>query len=384
MFSQAIGMISIWEQETFFAPQDVVIAGGGFVGLWSAYYIKKKHPKAKVTIVDRGVIPTGASTRNAGFACFGSLTEVAHDVQTMGLEKTLALVELRYKGLERIQKVFPNGIDFELCGGYELFDAEQSLPEEQLKHQIAYLNALLKNITGSKKTYRLADDKLERFCFGNTAHMVENRFEGALHSGKLVQALLRTVQSMGVPIFLGVEIKRFEADGNNITITTDQHFNFSTRQLLICTNAFARALLPEADIVPARGQVLLTAPIENLPWKGTFHFDEGYYYFRNLGDRVLLGGGRNKDFDGERTMEFSTTETIQTHLEQFLRTVILPHYTEPYTITHRWSGIMAMGSEKSPVVKEAQPNIFCAVRMSGMGVALAPVVGQQVSKMLLS
>jgi gamma-glutamylputrescine oxidase len=42
-----------------------------------------------------------------------------------------------------------------------------------------------------------------------------------------------------------------------------------------------------------------------------------------------------------------------------------------------------MGSEKSPIIKEVQPGIFCAVRMSGMGVALAPVIGQQVSELLL-
>ena len=60
--------ISIWEKETFFTHQDVIIAGSGFVGLWSAFYLKKQHPKLKITIVDRGIIPTVASTRNAGFA----------------------------------------------------------------------------------------------------------------------------------------------------------------------------------------------------------------------------------------------------------------------------------------------------------------------------
>src|SRR6478752_6675204 len=103
-------MISIWEKEKFFAPQDVIIAGSGFVGLWSAYYIKKKHPKAKVSIIDRGLIPTGASTRNAGFACFGSLSEVVYDGQAMGTDKMLQLVEMRYKGLERIQKYFSDKV----------------------------------------------------------------------------------------------------------------------------------------------------------------------------------------------------------------------------------------------------------------------------------
>ena len=37
--------LSIWEKESFFSPKDVIIIGSGFVGLWSAYYIKKRFPK---------------------------------------------------------------------------------------------------------------------------------------------------------------------------------------------------------------------------------------------------------------------------------------------------------------------------------------------------
>src|SRR5436305_967269 len=146
--------VSIWEKETFFAPQDVIIIGSGFVGLWSAFYIKKKQPHLKITIVDKGLIPTGASTRNAGFACFGSLSEVVHDAQTMGTDRMLELVEMRFKGLERIQKHFkPHQIDFDLCGGYELYDNEDKESSELLHHNIDYINSLLKPVTGKKKTY---------------------------------------------------------------------------------------------------------------------------------------------------------------------------------------------------------------------------------------
>ena len=72
--------VSIWEKESFYASQDVIIIGSGFVGLWSAYYLKKKDPDLKVTVIERGQIPTGASTRNAGFACFGSLSELVHAI----------------------------------------------------------------------------------------------------------------------------------------------------------------------------------------------------------------------------------------------------------------------------------------------------------------
>ena len=141
-------MISIWERETFFAPQDVIIVGSGFVGLWCALHLKKKNKKIKITVIDRGVIPTGASTRNAGFACFGSLTELIADSKKMGVEKMLELVEMRFRGLEKIQETFSDKeIDFDMCGGYEIFT--EKYPLDELETHIEYLNHLLKKILSS-------------------------------------------------------------------------------------------------------------------------------------------------------------------------------------------------------------------------------------------
>lgn len=374
--------VSIWEKETFFAPQNVVIIGSGFVGLWSAYFLKKKHPKWKITIVDRGVIPTGASTRNAGFACFGSLSELVQDAQSMGTDKMLQLVEMRFKGLEQIQKhIGEKRIDFDMCGGYELYE-EGDAHTNQLKENIYYLNSLLKPITQAKKTYRLADEKIGNFGFGNTAHLVQNRLEGYLHSGKLLQTLLHKVQSLGVTVLSGMQITDILPKENSVDIKTAHHFHFNADRVLLCTNAFTKAFLPEVDIVPARGQVLLTSSIKDLPFNGTFHSDEGYYYFRNLDDRVLLGGARNKAFEEEATTDMETSDTVQLELERYLAEIILPRFRNQYTVEHRWAGIMAFGREKSPIVQQLSPNLFCAVRMSGMGVALAPVVAQKVAGMM--
>ena len=128
--------------------------------------------------------------------------------------------------------------------------------------------------------------------------------------------------------------------------------------------------------------MILTSPIQNLPFHGTFHSDEGFYYFRNLGKRVLLGGARNKAFEEERTDEMNTSEHIQAELERYLREVVLSRFNDQYSIDQRWAGIMAFGKEKKPIVKQLSPNLFCAVRMSGMGVALAPVVAEKVAKMM--
>lgn len=374
-------MISIWEKETFFAPQDVLIIGSGFVGLWSAFYLKKKHPKLKITVVERGIIPTGASTRNAGFATFGSLSELVGDAKNMGTDKMLQLTEMRFKGLERIQKHFGRKtVDFDLCGGYELFSEDVS--PEKLKEDIDYANALLRSVTSLKKTFRSADEKIPAFGFGKTARLVHSKQEGYLHPGKLIQALLQTVQGLGVTVLTNVEISGFRNVDKTIELFTNQSINLSTNQLLVCTNAFAKTLLPDLDVVPARGQVLLTSPVKNLPFKGAFHSEEGFYYFRNLGNRVLLGGARHKAFAEEATTDARTTGFVQQELERYLAEVILPRYRNDYTITHRWAGIMAFGGEKTPIVKQVSEEVFCAVRMSGVGVALAPVIAQQVTEMM--
>lgn len=386
-----MAQLSVWEKESFFAPADIIIAGSGFVGLWSAYYLKKANPSLSITIVDRGLIPTGASTRNAGFACFGSLTELLADSRKMGEDNMLELVKMRYKGLKRIGKLFSDKkIGYEQYGGYELIGSNaaattrgQAMPEadiNELRSHIDSLNRQLKKITKQQKTFRLQNEQIAAFGFAGVQHLIENKSEGQLHSGKLCQALLKQVQSMGVTVLNNIEIKSFEKINGSLLLHTDQSFTLSAAQLLVCTNAFARQLLPQLDIAPARGQVLVTSPIDQLPFKGTFHYEEGYYYFRDLGDRVLLGGARNKGFEAENTDEMTVTEPIQQELERFLREVILPGRT--YTIDHRWSGIMGMGAEKMPILRPINDQVFCAVRMSGMGVALAPVIGEKVAEMM--
>lgn len=125
---------SIWELESFYSRKDVVILGSGLAGLWSAYYIKQSHPGLKVLILDKGIIPTGASTRNAGFACYGSLTELLYDARMMGEVEMLKLVKLRYQGLKQIRKVLnKKQIDYVRNGGYELITDKEYSDKKLLK-----------------------------------------------------------------------------------------------------------------------------------------------------------------------------------------------------------------------------------------------------------
>lgn len=76
--------LSYWERETFLKNIDVLIVGSGIVGLSAALHLKEKSPSLNVVIAERWTFPFGASTKNAGFSCFGSVSELLDDLEKRG------------------------------------------------------------------------------------------------------------------------------------------------------------------------------------------------------------------------------------------------------------------------------------------------------------
>lgn len=350
------------------------------MGLNAALHLLARKPRLKVLVIERGFLPTGASTRNAGFACFGSPSELLDDLSRHDEDTVFGLVHRRYEGLKRLRKnLGDRNIGYERSGSFEVFSDTGSY--EQCIGRLEYLNIMARRSTGIKNVYRRADGKIKQFGLGNVRHLLENTAEGMIDTGKMMRALMQKVQLAGAMIVNALELKKFSDAGNTVEIETDKGFSFASKRLLICNNGFARELLPELDVVPARAQVLITAPVKGLKLRGAFHFEKGFYYFRNVGSRVLLGGGRNLDFKGEETSAFGITEQIQSRLEQLLHEMVIPG--KDFSIEQRWSGIMGVGPQKITIIQPVSKNVFCAVRMGGMGVAIGSLVGEDAARLVL-
>ena len=372
---------SYWERTAFIDNADVIIIGSGLVGLSAALHLKKQRPNLKVTVLERGFLPTGASTKNAGFACFGSASEVLASLKRSSEGEVLGMIDYKWRGLQRLrQNLGDENIDYQQHGGYELFFYDEIGLADSCIDQIGYLNNLLKAAIGPQDIYSVADAKIADFGFKGVGRMIYNPFEGQLHTGKMMRTLLKKVSGLGVLVLNDCEIQRIENEGSHIGLITSQG-SFKTSKVILATNAFASQLFPELKVVPGRGQVLVTKPIPGLKLKGTYHFDEGYYYFRNIDNRVLFGGGRNLDFKTEATWEFGHTDIVKNQLATYLKEVILPG--QDFETDYWWSGIMGFGDAISPIVKQVGPNIFCAVRCNGMGVAMGSLVGEEVAELAL-
>lgn len=97
--------ISYWEQKNFFVDIDHIIIGAGIVGYSTALYLKSFEPNARILILEKGVLPSGASSKNAGFACFGSATELYTDIKNYGKDEVWKTVEKRWKGLQNLRNL---------------------------------------------------------------------------------------------------------------------------------------------------------------------------------------------------------------------------------------------------------------------------------------
>ena len=368
--------LSYWEIKAWLTNVDYTIVGSGIVGLNCALQLKKRYPKAKILILERGMLPQGASTKNAGFACFGSLSEIIDDLNSHSEEEVFRLVKKRLEGLLLLRQTLSDKvIDYQQLGGYELFYNDNDLFFEHCLAQQESINRLLKPLF-KEDVFSLKDNS---FGFKNIKNQYSfNKYEGHINTGKMMDSLTQLVLSKGIKILNSVLVEKFEENNDSVHIKTN-HFEFKTNKLLIATNGFASQLLDE-NVKPARAQVLITKPIENLHIKGTFHLDKGYYYFRNIDNRILFGGGRNLDLKGEETTEMIQTELIQNKLETLLKTIILPE--TDFEIDLRWSGIMGVGNQKKPIVKQISNNIFCGVRLGGMGIAIGSTIGLDLAQLV--
>ena len=370
--------LSYWEKKTLSA-HDLIVVGGGIVGMSTALHYQIKHPKSSVAIIERGLFPSGASTKNAGFACFGSISELSEDLESTSQDSLLSLIESRYKGALQLRKLLGDStIGYKPEGGFELDFTGHT------HEQIDRFNELLKplfnadvfsNVTPTIKDIGFRTDKVKG--------LIKNAFEGSLDTGKMVRAFQRKCAESGVHFYNQTTVLGYEELTSSaklsVQVGTDK-VTLTAQQIAFCTNAFSKSLLPDLDLQPGRGMVLVTKPVEGFSLQGTFHYHGGYHYFRGVGNRLLLGGGRQLDLSGETTTEQGINDTIFSQLQQDVHDFIAPG--KDFEIDYAWSGVMAFGANKKPIVQRVSPRISVAARLGGMGVAIGTRVGAELAELL--
>jgi gamma-glutamylputrescine oxidase len=367
---------SYWETEYFLNEIDYLIVGAGLTGLQTAINLKEKNSTANVVVIDRFAWSLGASTRNAGFACFANVSEIIDDLNHDSPKNVYALAAKRYRGLKALRSKFgDDNIGYEEKGSVEIFTNKNKAELHQCIDSIQAINNILYQETGLEDVFMYSS----KAQLPNTIGSIHNKFEGQLNTGNLYKTIFNYAESKGVRILGGLEVISWTRDAL-LTIQTKQNIELKAHQLILCTNAFTSHLIEE-DVIPARGQVIMTQKVEKLPCVGLHHFDNGYYYWRDIDQRILLGGARNLDAETETTFDFNQNESIIQELKRFMNEQI---FGEEVAIEFEWSGIMGMGKgkQKTPIIKEVEPQVFVAARLGGMGVALSALIAEEIANLV--
>jgi glycine/D-amino acid oxidase-like deaminating enzyme len=101
--------LSYWELKNWFTRW-ITPVGSGIVGLHAA--LLAKNTESKILVLEKECYH-GASTKNAGFACFG-ISEIIDDLKSHSEEVYQLVVTKRLEGLRLLRKPGDEAIDFKL------------------------------------------------------------------------------------------------------------------------------------------------------------------------------------------------------------------------------------------------------------------------------
>lgn len=367
--------LSFWERESFLINADLIVVGAGIVGLSAAYHWKKKNPNHRVVILERNWLSDGASSKNAGFACFGSVSELEDDLNSMSEDEIAKLSLRRYNGLLELRKLLGDvPLHYENCGGVEVFFDQDAflLNQEKIERWNSRFHSLIgSNVYTAKTT--------DSFHGMNKVYgVIENSYEGAVNTGSMLRSFRNLVLSIGVELYNGVNVLSFEELSAYVQIHSNSG-SWKSQQLIVTTNAFACDFFPELDVQPKRNQVIISTPVAH-QLKSAYHVERGYIYFRPIQDRILLGGMRHLFPSTENTSIRENTEDVVKALQNFATEFVLNGVQ--FEIDMQWSGIIAMGNKKEPIINKTSNRIGVAVRMGGMGVAIGTSVGREITELM--
>ena len=371
--------LAFWERQMGLDNCDVMIVGAGIVGLAAGLALRKHSDQTRITLIDRSPFSDGGSTRNAGFACFGSPRELLEDAKQQGEAAMRQTVERRLRGLALLTSELGAGaIGLEATGSLEV-----SLASDVHAHttaaEIDWLNAFLGPITGRKATFTTPPkSSLQGIDGERVASVWHSPLEGMLQTSALMLTLEQRAAQAGLVIRRGLQVRqmrvladgRAELDIEPAFVPPGSQFTVTPVRTLLTINGATQLLVPDADVARTPNLVLVTKPLRGPLPVCPIHAEGGYIYARPLPTgQMLVGGGRHCG-------KASETEVERRLLDWLGEIVPVARGAE---VAMRWTGHLGIGSSRSTRIEQVAPHVFGAWRLGGMGVATGMMVGKELA-----
>jgi glycine/D-amino acid oxidase-like deaminating enzyme len=334
-------------------PVDVGIVGAGVTGCACA--LELAEAGLRVRVVDGRRVAEGASGRNGGFALRGTAAPYDRVVADLGRERALALWRWTEAELDVMDGLA--GDAFHRRGSLRLAaDAEE---REDLRDEIEALWA-----DGIEAEWV---DAPGGPLAGRFTGAIRHPSDGALQPARWVRALAGRAAAAGVELVEGRRVRDIaELDAERVVVATD---------------GYPSGLLGDLEglIVPTRGQVIATEPLDERLFDTPHYGRHGFDYWHQAEDgRLVAGGFRDVSLAREFTDEESLTDDVQSALSSFVNELV----GRELRVDYRWAGIFGLVLDFLPVVGEVpgSPGVWVAGGYSGHGNVLGFACGRLVAR----
>ncbi len=356
------------------ATSDHCIIGGGYTGLGAALALARAGQR--VTLVEAGPIGWGASGRNGGQVHLGWERDLTSLAAKLGHATAAALWQTALAARDHLDTLL--ALDPDRC------DFRPGLIHAD--HKPGAVAATHAHVAMMRDTWDydslIALDRAQLGAMLNSPAYHGGSFDsrgGHLHPLKLAQAMARAAQAAGAVLHAQTLCTALRPVADGWRVTTP-HGTVTAGKVLDATGAYARALVPQTDahVLPINNYIATTVPLgadraQDLIRNQAAVSDARFvvYYFRVTPDhRLLFGGG----------------ETYGYRMPRDIGAFVRPHMLRVFPqladvpIDHAWGGTLAISPNRLPFVIEPRPGLYAANGYSGLGVALAPWLGDAVGR----
>jgi glycine/D-amino acid oxidase-like deaminating enzyme len=355
---------------------DVLIVGGGIAGITLGYALVEQG--AVVALLEAGPLAGAASGRNAGFLMAATADPYRDEIEFWGRGVARAILETGRRSHQRIRTLVETlGIDCDYRRGGSLRLARTEEEAEDHRASLPLLQADGFPVRETPVSGAVPEHVASRFVAAFVT--VE---DGEIHPVRFLHGVARAAEKLGARLFAQSALRSAHWSGGLWSVETE-HGRARARTLVLCTNAYTPLLCPALRelIVPRRGQMLATAPLEAEVATRPVYADRGYQYWRQTPDRrLLIGGWRNLDFDGESGYEARPTDTIQKGIEAGLEELV----PGGAPIEYRWAGTMGFARDGRPLVGwlDAGHHLAICGGFTGHGMGMAAACTQELADLL--
>jgi len=361
------------------AQVDIAIIGGGFTGLWTAYYLKRANPELDIAVFEAVAVGFGASGRNGGW-CMGL---------AFGIEAMLASERLRKPGLELLHAMHDTvdevgrvcqaeNIDCHYAKGGTLTVATRPFQVEAMRQHVSDFHAL--GLTEDDYRWLDAVEASQRLNCAHNHGAVYTTHCAAIHPARLVRGLADTVTRLGVAIHEATPVLEI----GDRCIDTPRG-RVKAQRILRATEGYTDSIPSQKrQLMPLYSMMVATEPLPSALWdeiglKARETFGDGrrvvIYGQRTEDGRLAFGGRAGYYFGSRRIPVIDPNDPSFNRVEASLRE-LLPQL-DGVRVTHRWGGLMGVPRHWRPSVSfDPETGFGSAGGYTGEGVAASNLAGR--------